>query len=176
MGLDNFQETRPESLFQDCSKYVFQASTQTSHQWFANRYSARHKHEGVAVLGLQEMASAELESVPTANHNFYTQPRITPNKTHLLNWQTLSMKMVVLFCGHGCRYAVEVMQLAEILKSPLGYSFRGKYFSNENPYAVGLNGLWATNRVLKLCIKPMSLMLGTDFPYSDSSKNAKLFK
>jgi pyruvate dehydrogenase (quinone) len=27
MGLDNFQETRPESLFQDCSKYVFQAST-----------------------------------------------------------------------------------------------------------------------------------------------------
>jgi pyruvate dehydrogenase (quinone) len=83
-GTRQLSETRPESLFQDCSKYVFQASTQTSHQWFANRYSARHKHEGVAVLGLQEMASAELESVPTANHNFYTQPRITPNETHLL--------------------------------------------------------------------------------------------
>jgi pyruvate dehydrogenase (quinone) len=27
MGLDNFQETRPESLFQDCSKYVFLANT-----------------------------------------------------------------------------------------------------------------------------------------------------
>lgn len=27
MGMDNFQETRPESLFQDCSKYVFQANT-----------------------------------------------------------------------------------------------------------------------------------------------------
>jgi pyruvate dehydrogenase (quinone) len=27
MGLDNFQETRPEYLFQDCSKYVFLANT-----------------------------------------------------------------------------------------------------------------------------------------------------
>jgi pyruvate dehydrogenase (quinone) len=78
------------------------------------------------------VASAELESVPTANHNFYTQPRITPNKKHLELAKIINEnEKVVLFCGHGCRYAVEeVMQLAEILKSPLGYSFRGKYFSN----------------------------------------------
>jgi pyruvate dehydrogenase (quinone) len=68
------------------------------------------------------------------------------------------------------------MQLAEILKSPLGYSFRGKYFSNVNPYAVGLNGLWATNRVLKLCIKPMSFYLGTDFPYSEFFEKCKIIQ
>jgi hypothetical protein len=44
------------------------------------------------LLFLDWEASAELESVPTANHNFYTQPRITPKK-HLLELQTLSMKM-----------------------------------------------------------------------------------
>jgi pyruvate dehydrogenase (quinone) len=27
MGRDNFQEIRPESLFQDCSKYIFMAGT-----------------------------------------------------------------------------------------------------------------------------------------------------
>lgn len=47
----------------------------------------------------------------------------------------------MLFCGHGCGYAVdEVMQLAAKLKSPLGYSFRGKIFFERkgNPFAVGL--------------------------------------
>jgi pyruvate dehydrogenase (quinone) len=36
---------------------------------------------------------------------------------------------VMLFCGHGCRYAVDdLMQLAQTLNSPLGYSFRGEIF------------------------------------------------
>jgi thiamine pyrophosphate-dependent acetolactate synthase large subunit-like protein len=36
---------------------------------------------------------------------------------------------VMLFCRHGCRYALDdLMQLAQTLNSPLGYSFRGEIF------------------------------------------------
>lgn len=175
MGLDNFQETRPESLFQDCSKYVFQASTPKQ---AINGLQTAIQHaismKGVAVLGLPgDVASAELESVPTANHNFYTQPRITPDKKHLLELANVinENEKVVLFCGHGCRHAVEeVMQLAEILKSPLGYSFRGKIFfeRKENLYAVGLNGLLGNKSGFEAMHQAdVLLMLGTDFPYSE---------
>jgi pyruvate dehydrogenase (quinone) len=57
------------------------------------------------------------------------------------------------------------MQLAEILKSPLGYSFRGKYFSNkENPYAVGLNGLWATKSGFEAMHQADVLLMLNRFP------------
>lgn len=175
MGLDYFQETRPESLFQDCSKFVFQACTPKQ---AINGLQTAIQHaismKGVAVLALPEdVAEAELESVPTSNHNFYTQPRITPNKEHLLQLANVinENEKVVLFCGHGCRYAVdEVMQLAETLQSPLGYSFRGKIFfeRKENRYAVGLNGLLGNKSGFEAMHQAdVLLMLGTDFPYSE---------
>jgi pyruvate dehydrogenase (quinone) len=77
----------------------------------------------------------------------------------------------MLFCGHGCRYAVEeVMQLAKRLNAPLGYSFRGKIFfeRKENPYAVGLNGLLGNKSGFEAMHQAdVLLMLGTDFPYSE---------
>ena len=175
MGLDNFQETRPESLFQDCSKYVFQANTPKQ---AINGIQTAIQHaiskKGVAVLGLPgDVAAAEMESVHTSNKNFYTQPRIIPGHKDLQELAGIinSHEKVVLFCGHGCRYAVdEVMQLVQILKSPLGYSFRGKIFfeRKENPYAVGLNGLLGSKSGFEAMHQAdVLLMLGTDFPYSE---------
>ena len=175
MGLDYFQETRPESLFQDCSKYVFQASTPKQ---AINGLQTAIQHaismKGVAVLALPgDVAAAKLESVHTSNNNFYTQPRITPSHEHLLELANSinTHEKVVLFCGHGCRFAVdEVMQLAETLNSPLGYSFRGKIFfeRKENPYAVGLNGLLGNKSGFEAMHQAdVLLMLGTDFPYSE---------
>ncbi|MDA3908560.1 MAG: thiamine pyrophosphate-binding protein, partial [Sulfurimonas sp.] len=148
MGLDNFQETRVESLFQDCSKYVFQANTPKQ---AINGVQTAIQHaiskKGVAVLGLPgDVAAAEIESVHSSSKNFYTQPKIIPAHKDIQELASIinSHEKVMLFCGHGCRYAVdEVMQLAQILNAPLGYSFRGKIFfeHKENPYAVGLNGL-----------------------------------
>lgn len=175
MGLENFQETRPESLFQDCSKYVFQAHTPKQ---AINGIQTAIQHaigkKGVAVLGLPgDVASAEIESVYSSNKNFYTQPRIIPKQEDLLELASIinTHEKVVLFCGHGCRFAVdEVMQLAEILQSPLGYSFRGKIFfeRKENPYAVGLNGLLGNKSGFEAMHQAdVLLMLGTDFPYSE---------
>jgi pyruvate dehydrogenase (quinone) len=175
MGLDNFQETRPESLFQDCSKFVFQANTPKQ---AVNGMQTAIQHaiskKGVAVLGLPgDVAAAEMEAVHSSNNNFYTQARIIPKHEDLLELAKLinSNEKVMLFCGHGCRYAVdEVMQLAKKINAPLGYSFRGKIFfeRTDNPYAVGLNGLLGSKSGFEAMHKAeVLLMLGTDFPYSE---------
>jgi pyruvate dehydrogenase (quinone) len=174
-GLDNFQETRPEALFQDCSKYVFLANTPKQ---ALNGLQTAIQHaisqRGVAVLGLPgDVAAAEIEPVHSANKNFYTQPRVIPSIEDLEELAEIinTHEKVVLFCGHGCRHAVdEVMQLAERLKAPLGYSFRGKIFFERasNPYAVGLNGLLGNKSGFEAMHQAdVLLMLGTDFPYSE---------
>lgn len=175
MGLDNFQETRPEYLFQDCSKYVFVANTPKQ---ALNGLQTAIQHaiskKGVAVLGLPgDVAAAEIEPVHAANKNFYTQPRVIPGTEDLQEMAGIinSHEKVMLFCGHGCRNAVnEVMQLAQTLNAPLGYSFRGKIFfeRKENPYAVGLNGLLGNKSGFEAMHQAdVLLMLGTDFPYSE---------
>jgi pyruvate dehydrogenase (quinone) len=72
-----------------------------------------------------------------------------------------------IFGGDGCRDAeAETRALAQKLKAPVGYSFKGKqWLEHDNPNAVGMNGLlgyggcWdAVNHADVL------LMLGTDFP------------
>jgi pyruvate dehydrogenase (quinone) len=175
MGLNNFQETRVESLFQDCSKYLFQANTPKQ---AINGIQTAIQHaisqKGVAVLGLPgDVAAAKIEAVHSSCKNFYTQPKITPNQQEIQELADTinSHEKVMLFCGHGCRYAVdEVMQLAQVLQSPLGYSFRGKIFfeHEENPYAVGLNGLLGSKSGFEAMHEAdLLLMLGTDFPYSE---------
>ena len=48
-------------------------------------------------------------------------------------------KSVAIFGGDGCRNARdEVIQLAERLKAPVGYSFRGKqWLEHDNPNLIG---------------------------------------
>src|SRR5680860_1842665 len=175
MGLDNFQETRPESLFQDCSKYVFMGNTPKQ---ALNGLQTAIQHaiskKGVAVLGLPgDVASTEVEAVHSADKNFYTQPRVIPSPKDLQELAGVinTNEKVMLFCGHGCRNAIdEVMQLAKKLNAPLGYSFRGKIFfeRKDNTYAVGLNGLLGNKSGFEAMHKAdVLLMLGTDFPYSE---------
>jgi len=175
LGLDNFQETRPEYLFQDCSKYVFMANTPkqaTNGIQTAIQHAISQK--GVAVLGLPgDVASSELPEVFSANKVFYPESRIVPQLKELREMAEIinSNKKIVLFCGHGCRDAVdEVMKLAEKLKAPLSYSFRGKIFfeKEDNPYAVGLTGLLGNKSGFESMHETdVLLMLGTDFPYSE---------
>jgi len=175
MGLDNFQETRPEYLFQDCSKYVFLANTpKQAMNGLQTAIQHAISQKGVAVLGLPgDVASADIEDVYSAGKIFYTEPRIIPSEADLNELANVinSHEKVMLYAGHGCRYAVnEVMQLAAKLESPLGYSFRGKIFfeRKDNPFAVGLNGLLGNKSGFEAMHKAdVLVMLGTDFPYSE---------
>jgi pyruvate dehydrogenase (quinone) len=60
-----------------------------------------------------------------------------------------------------------VLQLAEVLKAPVGHSLRGKESLQwDNPYDVGMSGLLGYGGCFDACNKAdVLLLLGTDFPY-----------
>jgi pyruvate dehydrogenase (quinone) len=77
---------------------------------------------------------------------------------------------VTLFGGDGCRDAhAEVLALANKLKAPVGYSFRGKqYLEYDNPNAVGMTGLIGFGGAHRAMHEAdLLLLLGTDFPFSE---------
>jgi pyruvate dehydrogenase (quinone) len=79
-------------------------------------------------------------------------------------------KTVAIFGGDGCRDARnEVLALAEKVKAPVGYSYRGKqWLESENPHAVGMTGLIGYGGAYSAINKAeLLLMLGTDFPFSE---------
>lgn len=175
LGMDNFQETNVTKLFDDCSKYCFMANTpvQAVHGFQGAIQAAIHQ-KGVGVVGLPgDVASAEAEATSTSEKNYYSQSSVLPSDKELEELISVidSNKKVMLFAGHGCRDAQEeVMQLAEKLKAPMGFSFRGKIFFDKetNPYAVGLNGLLGMKSGFKAMHEAdLLVLLGTDFPYTE---------
>jgi pyruvate dehydrogenase (quinone) len=79
-------------------------------------------------------------------------------------------KTVAIFGGDGCRDARdEVIQLADRLKAPVGYAFRGKqWLEHDNPNAVGMTGLLGYGGAYKAINEAeLLLLLGTDFPFSE---------
>lgn len=172
-GQDYFQETNPFSLFNDCSKYVYVANTpaQFAHMIQAAIQTAITKR-GVAVVGLPgDVASADAVEIDSSMKIYPGQSRLIPSEAELTALADLLNKSdkVTLYAGHGCRYAVEeVERLAEVLKAPIAYTFRGKIFfdTDESRFAVGLNGLLGHKSGYDAMNKAEILvMLGTDFPY-----------
>jgi pyruvate dehydrogenase (quinone) len=79
-------------------------------------------------------------------------------------------RSVAIFGGDGCREArAEVLALAEKLKAPVGFSFRGKqWLEHDNPYAVGMTGLLGYGGAYTAIHEAdLLLLLGTDFPFSE---------
>ncbi len=88
-------------------------------------------------------------------------------------------KTVAIFGGDGCRDARdEVVQLADRLKAPVGYSFRGKqWLEHDNPNAVGMTGLLGYGGAYRaIHDAELLLLLGTDFPFSEFLPGNKVKK
>jgi pyruvate dehydrogenase (quinone) len=88
-------------------------------------------------------------------------------------------KTVAIFGGEGCRDSHElVIALAEKIKAPIGYSFRGKqWLEYDNPYAVGMTGLLGYGGAYDaINHAEVLLLLGTDFPFSEFLPNDKVKK
>ncbi len=88
-------------------------------------------------------------------------------------------KTVAIFGGDGCRDARnEVLALAEKLKAPVGYSYRGKqWLESDNPYAVGMTGLLGYGGAYSaINDAELLLLLGTDFPFSEFLPKDKVKK
>jgi len=172
IGTGYFQETHPDQLFRECSHYCELVSNprqmprvlQTAMQHALSK-------RGVAVIVLSgDVAAMEIPS-DTLGHGLATaQPVVRPADSDLARLADLlnKAKRVTVFCGSGCAGAhAEVVALAEKLKAPVGYSFRGKeWVEYDNPFAVGMTGLlgWgASYMAMHAC--ELLLLLGTDFPY-----------
>ena len=79
-------------------------------------------------------------------------------------------KTIAIFGGDGCRDSRdEVVELADRLKAPVGYSFRGKqWLEHDNPNAVGMTGLLGYGGAYGAIHEAeLLLLLGTDFPFTE---------
>jgi pyruvate dehydrogenase (quinone) len=172
IGLGYFQETHPEQLFRECSHYCELVSN--PHQMRRVLHSAMQNavgRRGVSVLVLPgDVAALPASPGPPSPAIVTTLPVVRPRDADLslladfLN----TAEKVTIFGGRGCAGAHdELVALAEKLKAPIGFAFRGKeWIAYENPYAVGMSGLlgWGSAfQAMHGC--DALLLLGTDFPY-----------
>jgi len=172
IGTGYFQETHPEQLFRECSHYC----ELISHSRQAPRVlqsALQHavSERGVSVIVLPgDVAALEAPANNFTQGAVRARPVVRPADDDLARLADLlnQGRRVALFCGIGCAGAHdEVVTLADKLKAPVGYTFRGKeWVEHNNPYAVGMSGLlgWgAAYKAMHEC--DVLLLLGTDFPY-----------
>src|SRR6478609_1845027 len=126
-GAEYFQNTNPIRLFSDCSYYNEIISTPAQApriMQMAIQHAIQRK--GVSVIGLPGdiTSMAAVEGV-TAIYNYKPNPVIRPSDqelNHLAEILNTPDAKVSIFCGIGAGLAHdEVIQLAALLKAPVGY-------------------------------------------------------
>lgn len=172
-GTEYFQETDTIKLFNDCSYYNEIATT--PHQiprMLQSAIQTAITRKGVAVVGLPgDLAKEPAVKVESSVHNYPVTPIVCPAERDLARLADLlnSHERITLFCGIGCTGAhEEIIALAERLKAPIAYTFKGKMeVQYENPYEVGMTGLLGMpSGYYSMHEAEVLVMLGTDFPYS----------
>src|SRR5207237_256884 len=127
--------------------------------------------KGVAVFGLPgDVAAMPAVESATSMFNYNSGTVLRPAAMEL---QTLANSLnqhqkISIYCGIGAREAHDdIILLAEKLKAPIGYSFRGKMgMQYDNPYEIGMTGLLGVPSAYHAMHESdVVLLLGTDFPY-----------
>lgn len=174
VGTSYFQETRPESLFRECSYYC---ETIASSRQMPRVLQIAMQHaigqNGVAVISLSgDVAMEKMENEELDHPLFVSRPAIRPADEELQKLAQFinEAKKVTLLCGAGCRDAHdELLALAGKIKSPIVHALRGKeHVQYDNPYDVGMTGLIGISSGYHAVEESdLLLMLGTDFPYKE---------
>src|SRR3984957_14999915 len=172
IGTNYFQETRPEQIFLDCTKYMGYVTSAAQMPRIAElAMQAAILERGVGMIILPGDVSAAPIEHPMLEHPIATErSRVRPPDRDLDRVADLIAKSerIAIFGGAGCIDArAEVLQLSQLLNAPVGFTFRGKdILEAANPNAVGMTGLlgWGgAYAAIGEC--DLLLMLGTDFPY-----------
>lgn len=172
-GTNYHQETNTIKLFDDCSCYnqVIQTSSQAPRMMQTAIQHAIHQG-GVAVIGLPgDIAGQRAQESITAMHNYKSVTLLRPVDEELKKAALLlnTYPKISIFCGIGAVHAREdIMHLSELLKAPVGYTFRGKMgIQFDNPNDVGMTGLLGLPSAYHAMHESdVVLLLGTDFPYT----------
>lgn len=172
IGTRYFQETRPDLIFLDCTRYLGYITSPAQMPRVAElAMQAAILERGVGMVILPGDIAAMNVDEPLLGHPLaMVRPEIRPSDTYVAKLANLIAKShrVTIYGGDGCRAArSEVLQLARLLHAPVAYPYRGKdIFEADNPNAVGMTGLLGEGgavRALAEC--DLLLLLGTDFPF-----------
>jgi pyruvate dehydrogenase (quinone) len=174
IGAGYFQETHPQTLFNECSHYcelVSGANQMPRALEVAIREAVGKR--GVSVLVMPgDIALQPASEAPSAKATglLPAAPVVTPRKQDLDRLAALlnGEGSVTILCGSGCQGAhSELLALGERLKAPMVHTMRGKeHVEWENPCDVGMTGLIGfSSGYYAMLDCDVLLMLGTDFPY-----------
>jgi pyruvate dehydrogenase (quinone) len=174
IGAGYFQETHPQTLFNECSHYCELISS--AHQMprtleIAIREAVGKRGVSVVVMpGDVALQSASTTPAPKVDGLLPCRGVVTPTRTDLDKLAALlnDEGRVTVLCGSGCQGVHDqLLALGQRLQAPMVHSLRGKeHVEWENPYDVGMTGLigFASGYYAMLDCD-LLLMLGTDFPY-----------
>ncbi|HTB82626.1 MAG TPA: ubiquinone-dependent pyruvate dehydrogenase [Candidatus Sulfotelmatobacter sp.] len=172
IGSNYFQETRPESLFRECSHYcelISQAEQMPRVLEIAMQTAISRR--GVAVVVLPgNVGFREAVNLHPRLKFPEPQPTVRPSEPEIIHLSSLlnQAKKVTILGGAGCAGAHgELIKVAGLLKAPIVHALRGKEFIEyDNPYDVGMTGLLGFSSGYHAMMNcDTLLMLGTDFPY-----------
>ena len=171
IGQMYFQETHPDRLFNECSVYNEMISSAEQAPRVVNA-AIRHAVElsGVSVISLPGDVSDLKATSPSPKYVPSRRPVLSPNEEDVRQLADVlnRAKKVAIFAGAGVEGAHdEVIELADVLKAPIGHTLRGKDFIQyDNPFDVGMTGLLGYGAVAEgMNDADVLIMLGTDFPY-----------
>ena len=174
IGSGYFQETHPETLFQECSNYCELVSTPEQMPRVlevAIRRAIAERCVCVVVIPGDVALRQVSDRAPTPALGLVpAAPMVCPSEETLDKLAAMlnEGRRVTLLCGGGCRGAkAELLELGRVLQAPMVHALGGKeVVEPDNPYDVGMTGLIGFSsgyHALKEC--DALLMLGTDFPY-----------
>jgi pyruvate dehydrogenase (quinone) len=172
IGSSYFQETRPESLFRECSHYCETAShPEQMPRVLEIAMRTAISRRGVSVVVLSgDLASQQATTTEPRLRFPEPNPLIRPSDEeidHLADVLNRGQKITILG-GAGCAGAhAELIEVASKLKAPIVHAMRGKeYIEYDNPFDVGMTGLLGfSSGYHAMMDADILLMLGTDFPY-----------
>jgi pyruvate dehydrogenase (quinone) len=174
IGSGYFQETHPQTLFQECSHYcelVSAANQMPRVLEVAIREAVGKRGVSVIVIPGDVALQPASDAPPVKADGLLPHPPVVvPSRQDLDRLAALlnGDRHITILCGSGCQGAHdELIALGERLKAPMVHALRGKeHVEWDNPYDVGMTGLIGFSSgyyAMRDC--DVLLMLGTDFPY-----------
>ena len=174
IGSGYFQETHPQTLFQECSHYcelVSGANQMPRVLEVAIREAVGKRGVSVVVMPGDVALQPASDAPPAKPAGLLpAAPVVTPATADLERLAALlnGKTRVTILCGSGCQGAHDqLLELGERLKAPMVHTMRGKeHVEWKNPYDVGMTGLIGfSSGYYAMLDCDVLLMLGTDFPY-----------
>ena len=149
IGAGYFQETHPQTLFNECSHYcelISSANQMPRTLEVAIREAVGKRGVSVVVMPGDVALQPACDAPPIKIEGLLPPaPVVTPARRDLDRLAALlnGDERVTILCGSGCQGAHdELIALGDRLKAPMVHALRGKeHVEWENPYDVGMTGL-----------------------------------